>query len=36
MGRCPAEVYEAHPAEHVSEAMLKEALMARTRRPCSA
>lgn len=32
MGRCPAEVYEAHPAEQIPESMLREALMTRTRR----
>ena len=32
MGKCPAEVYEAHAAELVSEAMLREALLVRGRR----
>ena len=32
MGKCPAAVYEAHAAEHVSEAMLYEALLVRGRR----
>ena len=32
MGKCPAEVYEAHAPELVSEAMLREALLVRGRR----
>ena len=32
MGKCPAEVYEAHVPELVSEAMLREALLVRGRR----
>jgi len=32
MGRAPAEVYEAHPAEHMPETMLREALTGRGRR----
>ncbi len=32
MGKTPAEVYEAYEAEHVTEAMLREALIVRGRR----